>query len=194
MTKTHPMHYCSECGRPLGTAQARHWLCPAGHRNDPPGPKILVACFVNCGKRLLWVRRDQEPRSGYWAIPAGFMEQGESLAEASARELREETGVIVPPEQLQLYMIGSISYISEVYIAFCASVADTDCQPGPEVREARYFSREELPWDEVAYPSANAAIIQAYQDCEERRFGIYHGIYTEQVSDITLVGLRREES
>ena len=86
---------------------------------------VVVTCFVACGKRLLWVQRDLEPKRGDWAIPGGYLESGETLAEGAARELHEEAGILLPPEQLQLYMTGTITFINQVYVAFRATV-DTD--------------------------------------------------------------------
>jgi len=133
-----------------------------------------VACYVRCGPRLLWMRRALEPKRGHWAIPAGFMEQGETLAEAAARELGEETGIWLPPDQLELYMMGTISFISEVYVAFHAEVPTACCSAGEESLDVAFFSRDELPWESIAYPEANHSILQAYDDIESGHFGRYH--------------------
>ena len=81
-----------------------------------------MTTFVALGKSLLWAQRGLEPQRGKWGIPGGFLELGETLAEGAARELHEETGIVVPPEQLQLYMTGSITFINQVYVGFRATV------------------------------------------------------------------------
>ena len=101
------------------------------------------------------------------------MEHGEGLAEAAARELREETGLALAPHQLHLYSLGSITAISQVYVAFRASVTDADCRAGSEALDVRFFSAQELPWEEVAFPSANYSIQMAYDDIRRGRFGLY---------------------
>ena len=58
---------------------------------------VVVTAFVACGDKLLWVKRALEPQRGLWAIPGGFLEAGETLAQGAARELREEAGVVLPP-------------------------------------------------------------------------------------------------
>ena len=179
------MNYCPECGCPLHAAnrqgRGEAVLCDNGHLSAAPGPKILVAAFVNCGEKLLWMKRGNPPRAGHWAIPAGFMENGESLREAVARELWEETGVQLPPSAFSPYMIGSISFISEVYIGLRASVDSEACGCGVEALDVGFFSESEIDWDNVAYPSANESVKTAYREARANRFGLYHGEFTDQV-------------
>lgn len=141
---------------------------------------VVVTTFVAHGRRLLWVQRGLEPQRGKWAIPGGFLENGETLAEGAARELREETGIVMPPTGLRLYMAGSITFINQVYMGFRATVADMSCDPGVESMDCRFFSREECPWDEVAYPQVNDSILQAYDDLDSGRFDVWHAEMTSQ--------------
>jgi len=161
--------YCQACGGPVRGGAS----CGRCGARAPGGPKVLVACFVFHEARLLWMRRAQEPQRGRWAVPAGFMEVGESLAEAAARELREETNLALDPAALALYSLGSITALDQVYVAFRASVGAVDCAPGPEALEVRFFSARELPWEEIAFPSANYAISKAYEEASRGRFGLH---------------------
>lgn len=183
--------FCSECGAALTAAsfqgRGEAIRCENGHLTLPPGPKILVACFINCGDKLLWMKRGNPPRAGHWAIPAGFMENGETLRGAAARELREETGVAIPAETLTPYMIGSINFISEVYISFRATVDTTVCAPGPEALGTAFFAEHEVDWDNVAYPQANDAVKTAYREARANRFAIYHGNYTREADQLERV-------
>jgi ADP-ribose pyrophosphatase YjhB (NUDIX family) len=188
------MRFCSHCGNKLQARQESGRQQPVFHCNEcqrlfHQHPKLLVACFINCGNKLLWMRRALEPKKGFWAIPAGFMEAGEPLATAAARELLEETGVNINPEQLQLYMVGTITFISEVYIAFHATVDTEHCCIGEEAEDARFFSREEFPWHDVAYPQANNSIMQAYDNIESGDFGIYHAEMSAEKNDLLPVKL-----
>ncbi len=183
--------YCSECGERFSASayQGRGEMarCSQGHLTVPPGPKILVAAFVHCGTKLLWMKRGNPPRAGHWAIPAGFMEESETLRVAVARELREETCVDLPPESFLPYMIGSIDFISEVYLGFRAEAPSEDCACGAESQDVGFFREEEIDWDDVAYPSANDAVKIAYREARAGQFGVYHGNFTKEENRVELV-------
>jgi 8-oxo-dGTP diphosphatase len=144
-------------------------------------PAVMLTCFISCGHKLLWIQRKLEPRSGFWAIPGGFMERGETLAAGAAREVWEETGIRLQPESLAFYMTGTITFINQVYIAFRARVDDERCEPGSEALAVAFYSRQECPWDEVAYPEVNDSIRRAYDDLERGSFGLYQGEMTQEL-------------
>lgn len=184
--------FCPDCGEPLepvalGGEPRNYWFC---HRCDAPRhahPQIVVTTFIHCGDKLLWMKRARDPRAGCWAIPGGFMEVGESLPEAAARELREETGLVISPDALQLYMTGSITFISQLYVAFRAEVSNTDCQPGPEALDCAFFARDECPWDEVAYPQVDDSIHRAYDELESGEFKLWHAQMSDTVYELRAV-------
>ena len=80
------------------------------------------------------------------------MELDETLEDAIIRETREETGVIIEPEHLDLYMVSSVPWMGQVYIGFRAQVSSPTIVPGPESQEARFFAYDEIPWGELAFP------------------------------------------
>ena len=141
----------------------------------------MLTCFVSCGQKLLWIQRKLEPKRGFWAIPGGFMESGESSAEGAARELWEEAGVRLDPASLEFYMTGTITFINQVYIAYRASVDSDACAAGEEALAAAFYSRDECPWDQVAYPEVNDSIRRAYDDLEQGSFQVYHAEMSEEV-------------
>jgi len=109
------MKYCPECGAGLERHRVAgelrgHWFCQACGVPRHDHPMVVVTCFVTCGKRLLWVKRDLEPKRGLWAIPGGYLESGETLAEGAARELAEEAGVVLPPERLEVRRISGAGH------------------------------------------------------------------------------------
>ena len=183
------MKFCSECGSELEPQQVSGkkqpiYLCPNCQCCFANHPKIVAACFVNCGDKLLWMKRGNEPRRGYWAIPAGYMEEGETVKEAAARELFEETGLKLDPSQLKLYSMGTISFISEVYIAFRATIDKEFCECGEESLDVQFFSRDELPWDQIAFPQANNYIEVAYDNLQSGHYEVYHCEMTPEKNNL----------
>lgn len=179
------MNYCPDCGCALvdhvvDGEPRRHRWCPRCAAPRHGHPAVMVTCFVSCGAKLLWIQRKLDPKRGFWAIPGGFMEAGESLAQAAARELWEETGIRLAPADLQFYMTGTITFINQVYVGFRATACVEECTPGVEALAAAFYSRDECPWDQVAYPEVNDCIRLAYDDLERNCFGIYHSEMTEE--------------
>lgn len=185
----HDINYCPECGGPLlrhvvGGEIRNHWFCQRCEALHHDYPRVVVTTFVACENRLLWVQRGLQPQQGKWAIPGGFLEEGETLAEGAAREVQEEAGIVLPPEQLQLYMTGSITFINQIYIGFRAAVENDVCLPGVESMACRFFTRRECPWEEVAYPQVNDSIRQAYDDLESGCFDVWQAEMTEARYDL----------
>ncbi len=187
------LQFCPDCGGPLlrhsvGGETRGYYFC---HRCQQPCqdfPRVVVTAFVACGRRLLWVQRGLQPQLGKWAIPGGFLEQGETLAEGAARELHEEAGIVLPADAMQLYMAGSITFINQVYVGFRARVPSTACQPGEESMDCAFYSRDECPWDEVAYPQVNDSIRQAYDDLDSGRFNVWQAEMTDSLYELRPVG------
>jgi ADP-ribose pyrophosphatase YjhB (NUDIX family) len=151
---------------------------------------VVVTSFVAFENKLLWVQRKLEPQRGKWAIPGGFLENGETLAEGAARELREEAGVDLPADQLQLYMLGTITFINQIYVGFRATVDSELCSAGVESMDCGFFAQNECPWDEVAYPQVNDSILQAYADLETGSFDVWQAQMTSTEYDLRPVSQR----
>lgn len=151
-------------------------------------PKILVSCLAWWGDKVLWMRRANEPYRGLWSIPCGFMERGETLAAAAARELCEETGVVIAPESLSLYVLGSLTWMNQVYVVFRAPLPSSFCTAGDEALEVGLFNEREAPWDRFAFPQSEAPTRQFYRELSMGKFGIYMGEYTPQYTKTWLIG------
>lgn len=184
--------FCPECGGPLVAHQVagetrRHGYCERCNLPHFDHPTIVATTFIAFEQRLLWVRRAIPPKQGLWAIPGGFVEQAEPLRVGAARELAEEAGLVIDPAALHFYMLGTLTFINQIYVGFRGRVSSPDCSPGPESLEARFFSRQECPWDEVAYPEVNEAVLQAYDDLEQDRFQQWHVEMTAERYDRQLI-------
>lgn len=123
------------------------------------------------------MKRAQPPAVGRWSVPGGFMEQGETLQQAAVRELFEETGVKLEPATLQLYGVGSIVDINQVYVSFRAELPSTEFALSKESLDIALFDAGSLPWDQLAFPDIIPAVRNFYRELQAGRFGIYLGEY-----------------
>jgi ADP-ribose pyrophosphatase YjhB (NUDIX family) len=116
-------------------------------------PKIVTGSVVDVEGRILLCRRAIEPRRGFWTIPAGYMELGETVEEAARREAWEEARADLTLEGvLALY---SIARIGQVQVLFRARLAQPGFAAGPESLEVRLFDWDEIPWQDLAFPSVH---------------------------------------
>lgn len=196
------IRYCSGCGAPLahevpaGDDRLRG-VCRACGRIHYENPRVQVSVVPIRDDRILWMRRADEPRAGFWALPSGFMELGETLQEAAAREAREEVGIELEKSALTLYTVGAIDWISEVYVVFRAQLpSEAIITPGPEALEVALFAEDELPWDQLAFPEIIPSVRQLYREVQSGSYGIYVGEVTRaagNVMDNVLEHLRRSD-
>jgi len=172
------MNYCPQCGTKLESrwieADVRHRrVCLGCGKICYENPRILVATMVACGDGLLLCRRADPPSQGKWNPPSGFMEIGETLEQAAARETYEEAGVKIKPDELDLYTVTSLPKISEVYVCFRACVDSDACKAGMESLEVRFFREEDIPWNDLAYPEMSGFVRLYFREHSERTFGIH---------------------
>ena len=119
-------------------------------------PKIVVGSVVVEAGRILLCRRAIEPRRGYWTLPAGYMELGETTEEGARREAWEEARARL--ELDGVLAIYSIARIGQVQIIYKAHLAEPGIAAGPESLDVRFFAWEEIPWDDIAFPSVRWAL------------------------------------
>lgn len=150
-----PMHYCPICGSPIdvkipeGDNRPRH-VCVACGEIHYQNPRNVVGCLLRWEDKILLCRRSIEPRRGYWTLPAGFMENGETAMDGAARESREEA--CAEAESLRLFAVYSLPAINQVYLMYSGVLKDGYSAAGEESLETRLFLPEELPWDDMAFP------------------------------------------
>jgi ADP-ribose pyrophosphatase YjhB (NUDIX family) len=127
-------------------------------------PKVIVGSVVVADGRVLMCRRAIEPRKGFWTLPAGFMELGETLEEGAAREALEEAEAVITIEGI--LGVFSVARIGQVQVIFRARFSDTGPSSfgaGTESLDVRLFAMDEIPWDEIAFPTVRWAL-DAWRD------------------------------
>lgn len=149
------MKFCSLCASevsltvPQGDHLAR-WVCTSCGEIHYQNPKVVVGCVPEWGDQILLCRRAIEPRTGYWTMPSGFMENGETLRQGAARETWEETGARVEVSQEPL-TIFSTSHTDQVHMVFRARMLSPEYCTTPESLEVRLFHEHEIPWEDLAF-------------------------------------------
>lgn len=114
-------------------------------------PKIVVGAVTEWDGKILMCRRAIEPRKGFWTLPAGFMEEGETTEQGAMREAREEANADL--EIVSLLAVYSIPRISQVQLMYKARLCSPDVSAGVESLEVAFFDWDEIPWNEIAFPS-----------------------------------------
>jgi mutator protein MutT len=110
---------------------------------------------VNAAGQILLVRRAIEPRMGSWVFPGGYMDMGETAEEAAARETREEA--LLEVANLRLVGVYTRPEPGVVVVVYEAE-AQSEGGAGDEVSEVRWFAREDIPWDELAFDTTHWAL------------------------------------
>lgn len=119
-------------------------------------PKIVVGSVVRHEGRILLCRRAIEPRKGFWTIPAGYLELNETPEEGARREASEEANVTLAIERL--LAVYSVPRISQVQLIYRAGLTKPGYAPGPESLEVELFAPDEIPYDDLAFPSVHWAL------------------------------------
>ena len=147
-------------------------VCESCERIHYENPRIITGCLPVWQDKILLCRRAIEPQVGMWTLPAGFMEQGESLGDGALRETLEEANANV---QLgPLFVVYSVIHISQVQVFFLAQLESEQCfSPGIETLETRLFSVNEIPWEEIAF-SAVKFTLERYIECQGEFTGSVH--------------------
>ena len=166
------MKFCSACGNtvslrtPEGDHLARH-VCDACGVVHYQNPKLIVGCVPEHEGRILLCRRAIEPRLGFWTIPAGFMENGETTQEGARRESFEEAQAEV--EIGSLLAVVHVLHADQVHVMFRAKLPRPNFGPSPESLEVGLYGEDEIPWQDIAFRSVDFALRRYFDD---RRRGV----------------------
>ena len=170
------IEHCQVCGtrveyRVPDDDNRERAVCPACHHVHYVNPLNVVSTLPIWKNKVLLCRRNIEPRKGFWTLPAGFMELGESTEEGAARETDEEAGAHI--EMQGLYCVINVLTAGQVHFFYRARLLDTDFAPGPETIEAQLFSEKDIPWNELAFRTVRMTLEKYYTDRVSGQFSVH---------------------
>ena len=149
------MNYCSQCGKTVSSVipegdNRERYVCDSCKTIHYQNPNNIAGAILTWQDKVLLCKRAIQPRYGQWTLPAGFMENDETIAQAATREAMEEANARAGA--LKLFGVFSMPYISQVYLMFSGSLISGDIAPGAESLEVELFTRDQIPWQEIAFP------------------------------------------
>ena len=172
-----PIKHCRNCGAAVayrtpddGDTRERA-VCTACDTIHYENPLNVVGTVPYLGERVLLCRRNIEPRWGKWTLPAGFMELGETCAQGAARETDEESGASFVMEGL--FTLLSVPRVGQVHLFYLAGLTSDTFAPGPETIEARLFTQDEIPWDDIAFRTVRETLLRYFADRARGVFSVH---------------------
>lgn len=165
------MKFCSQCGNPViqripeGDSRLRY-VCEACDTIHYQNPNIVAGCLPIWGDKVLLCRRAIEPRLGFWTLPAGFMENGETIEQAARRETDEEACATL--DELHLYMLIDVPHINQVHVFYRAQMKTPAFAAGIESLEVALFDEADIPWSELAFMTVRRTLECFFADrCQQ---------------------------
>ena len=171
--------HCRVCGAevawrvPPGDNRERA-VCPACGEVHYENPLNVVGTVPVWNDQVLLCRRNIEPRYGLWTLPAGFLELGESVEAGALRETVEESGARV--ELGALFTMLDVVRVGQVHLFYLARMLDTTLAPGPETIEARLFSEDRVPWEQLAFRTVRQTLEYFFADRATGKFKLHTGV------------------
>jgi ADP-ribose pyrophosphatase YjhB (NUDIX family) len=175
-----PIQHCRQCGAPVvyrlpddGDTKPRAvcTACATVHYENPLNVVGTVPVWGEHGAQVLLCLRNIEPRRGKWTLPAGFMELGETTAEGAQRETIEEAGASI--ELGPLFTLMNVARVGQVHMYYRARLLSDRFDPGVETIEARLFTEEQIPWDEIAFRTVRETLECYFADRRKGHFGFH---------------------
>ena len=169
------MQFCSHCGHrvelriPVGDDRERH-VCVQCETIHYQNPRVIVGCLPVAGERILLCKRAIEPRHGFWTLPAGFLENGETTLAGAQRETWEEAHARV--DNIALYRIFDLPHINQIYMFYRGDLIDNQFGPGIESLEVELFHPDDIPWQQLAFPVVVETLREYLADRERGAFPV----------------------
>jgi ADP-ribose pyrophosphatase YjhB (NUDIX family) len=138
-------------------------------------PKIVAGAVCTWSDKghdkILFAKRAIEPRKGFWTLPAGYMELGETTEQAAQREAREEACASIEIDRL--LAMYSVARIGQVQIMYRARLLNADIAPGIESEEVALLDWADIPWDQLAFPTVVWALAHFHETRGKADFATY---------------------
>lgn len=170
------IRYCQLCGSnatfiiPAGDSLPRYVCGSCGHIHYD-NPRLIVGCVAEWEGKILLCRRAIEPQRGFWTLPAGFMENGETTAQGAIRETLEEAGAKVVVDAP--FAMISIPYINQVHLFYRGRLLSPDYLTGEESLEVAILKAEEIPWQDIAFRSVTLCLERYLADRTQGNFSFH---------------------
>jgi ADP-ribose pyrophosphatase YjhB (NUDIX family) len=161
------LNFCSHCGSPVtfkipAGDHLPRFVCTSCGMVHYKNPLLVLGCVPQWQDQILLCRRAIEPRLGFWTVPAGFMENGETLQAAAARECQEEALATV--EVGSLLAVVSVTHANQVHVMFRARLLVPEFAPGAESLEVGLYAEADIPWADLAFPSGEFTLRRYFAD------------------------------
>lgn len=174
------IQHCRRCGTAVvhrlpddGDTRTRA-ICPSCHTVHYENPLNVVGTVPFWGERgeqVLLCKRNIEPRHGFWTLPAGFMELGETTSSGAARETDEEAGAQI--ELLGLFTLMNVKRVGQVHLYYRARLLNLDFDPGHETQEVQLFTEDTIPWEHLAFSTVKQTLRHYFDDLRRGVFQIH---------------------
>ena len=146
----------------------KRYYCPECDTIFYTNPNVVVGALCIRNDKILMAKRNINPRKGLWTLPAGFMENAETLQDGALRETFEETGSKAKVKMP--YTLFSLPHIKQIHMFFLADLLDEDFGPTSESSEVRLFNIDEILWDEIAFPTVTKTLKYYIEDLEKDNY------------------------
>jgi ADP-ribose pyrophosphatase YjhB (NUDIX family) len=161
------MKFCANCGAPVvqrvppGDTLTR-WVCEHCGEIHYQNPKLVIGTVPEHGGKVLLCRRAIEPRYGYWTLPAGFMENDETTAQAALRETLEEAGAAIDLQEP--FTLISVPRVNQVHLFYRARLRSLEFKPGEETLEVALVDEAGIPWQDIAFRTVGYTLKRWFED------------------------------
>ena len=183
------MKFCSECAHPVVLTtppddNRPRFVCEQCGVIHYQNPKMVIGSIpvwdLHGDAQVLLCRRAIEPRHGYWTLPAGFMENNETTADAARRETDEEAGARI--ELHDLFALMNVPHVHQVHMFYRATLLDLDYRAGIESLEVALFSEATIPWSDIAFQTVSETLKLFFADMRRVREGANFGFHAHDIT------------